>query len=61
MKKPSAFCEALFKPRWKSALFADFHRRRQFPQASVFFFFTSFFFLSAFPPFSTEKFRTSIA
>jgi len=42
-------------------LFADFHRRRQFPQASVSFFFASFFFLSAFPPFSTEKFRTSIA
>ena len=35
----------LSKPLWESAFFADFHQRRQFPQASVFFFFC-FFFLS---------------
>jgi hypothetical protein len=33
VKKPSVVCEALFKPLWESAFFADFHQGRQFPQA----------------------------
>jgi hypothetical protein len=47
VKKPSVFCEALFKLLWESALFADFHRQRQFPQALFSFFFATFFFLRA--------------
>jgi len=33
VKKPSVVGEALFKPLWESAFFADFHQLRQFPQA----------------------------
>jgi hypothetical protein len=58
VKKPSVFCEALFKLLWESALFADFHQQRQFPQALGSFFFATFFFLRASPQFSTEKVRT---
>jgi hypothetical protein len=48
VKKPSVVGEALFKPRWKSAFFADFHQRCQFPQAFfVSFFVAPFFFLCA--------------
>jgi hypothetical protein len=47
VKKPSVFCEALFKLLWESAFFADFHRQRQFPQALFSFFFATFFFLRA--------------
>jgi hypothetical protein len=61
VKKPSVFCEALFKLLWESALFADFHQQRQFPQALFSFFFATFFFLRASPSFSTEKFRARIA
>src|SRR6516162_3555602 len=35
VKKPSVLCEVFFKPRWESAFLADFHPRRQFPQALV--------------------------
>jgi hypothetical protein len=45
VKKPSVFCEALFKLLWESALFADSHQQRQFPQALFSFFFATFFFL----------------
>jgi hypothetical protein len=61
VKKPSVVCEALFKPLWKSAFFADFHQRRQFPQAFRSFFFAPFFFLCVYPQFSTGKFRAMIA
>jgi hypothetical protein len=47
VKKPSVFCEALFKLLWESALLADFHRQRQFPQALFSFFFATLFFLRA--------------
>jgi hypothetical protein len=47
VKKPSVFCEALFKLLWESALFADFYRQRQFPPALFSFFFATFFFLRA--------------
>jgi hypothetical protein len=47
VKKPSVFCEALFKLLWESALLADFHRLRQFPQALFSFFFATLFFLRA--------------
>jgi hypothetical protein len=47
VKRPSVFCEALFKLLWESALFADFHQQRQFPQALFSFFFATFFFLRA--------------
>jgi hypothetical protein len=47
VKKPSVFCEALFKLLWESALFADFHLQRQFPQAFFSFFFATLFFLRA--------------
>src|SRR5271167_2668420 len=60
VKKPSVFCEALFKLLWKSAFFADFHQRRQFPQALFSFFFATFFFLRAPFSFSTEKVRARI-
>src|SRR5208283_3122333 len=51
VKKPSVVGEAVFKPRWESAFFADFHPRRQFPQAFRSFFFAPFFFvfISSFP------------
>jgi len=45
VKKPSVVCEALFKPLWESAVWADFHQRRQFPQPFFSFFFAPFFFL----------------
>jgi hypothetical protein len=61
VKKPSVFCEALFKLLWESALFADFHQQRQFPQALFSFFFATFFFLRTSPQFSTEKNRARIA
>jgi hypothetical protein len=61
VKKPSVFCEALFKLLWESALFADFHQQRQFPQALCSFFFATFFFLRASLSFSTETFRVRIA
>jgi hypothetical protein len=48
VKKPSVVCEALFKPLWESAFFADFHQRRQFPQAFLCLF---FLFLCLFPLF----------
>jgi hypothetical protein len=60
VKKPSVVCEALFKPLWKSVFFADFHRRRQFPQA-LSFFLATFFFLHALPQFSIENFRARMA
>src|SRR5271169_1258927 len=52
VKKPSVFCEALFKLLWESALFADFQQQRQFPQALFSFFlllFSSFVPRSRFP------------
>jgi hypothetical protein len=61
VKKPSVFCEALFKLLWESALVADFHQQRQFPQALCSFLFATFSFLRASPQFSTEKFRPRIA
>jgi hypothetical protein len=51
----------LSKPLWESAFFADFHQRRQFPQASISFFFAPFFFLSAYPQSPTEKLRARSA
>jgi hypothetical protein len=57
VKKPSVVCEALFKPLWESAVWADFHQRRQFPQAFPSFFFAPFFFLDAHPQFFVETFR----
>jgi hypothetical protein len=60
VKKPSVFCEALFKLLWESAFLADFHQQRQFPQALFSFFFATFFFLRAFLQFFTEKIRTRI-
>jgi hypothetical protein len=60
VKKPSVFCEALFKLLWESALFADSHQQRQFPQALFSFFFATFFFLRAQLSFSTEKCRARI-
>jgi hypothetical protein len=39
--------EALFKLLGESALFADSHQQRQFPQALFSFFFATFFFLRA--------------
>jgi hypothetical protein len=49
VKKPSVLGEVFFKPLWESAFLADFHQRRQFPQALVFpFFFAPFFFLGVF-------------
>jgi hypothetical protein len=59
VKKPSVLCEALFKPLWESAESADFHQRRQFPQASLSF--CSFFFLCADPPVFHRKLRARIA
>jgi hypothetical protein len=53
VKKPSVFCEALFKLLGKSAFFADFHQQRQFPQASFLSFLLLFSFftpLLSFPP-----------
>jgi hypothetical protein len=35
VKKPTVFCEALFKLRWESAFFADFHRSVSFHRPSV--------------------------
>jgi hypothetical protein len=61
VKKPSVVGEALFKPRWESAFFADSHQQRQFPQAFLSFFFAPCFFLCAYPQFSTEKLRARIA
>ena len=58
VKKPSGFCEALFKPLWESAVWADFHQWRQFPQAFRSFFFAPFFFLHASTQFSTENFAS---
>jgi hypothetical protein len=57
VKKPSVVCEALFKPLWESAFFADFHQRRQFPQAFRCPFFSSY----ACSRFSPEKYRARIA
>jgi len=56
VKKPSVVCEALFKPLWESAFFADFHQRRQFPQA----FLCPFFSSDAGSRFSPEKDRARI-
>jgi hypothetical protein len=61
VKKPSVFCEALFKLLWEPALFADSHQQRQFPQALCSFFFATFFFLRTSPQFSTEKLGIRIA
>jgi hypothetical protein len=47
VKKPSVVSEALFKLLWESALWADFHQQRQFPQAFRPFFFAPLFFLDA--------------
>jgi hypothetical protein len=38
VKKPSVVGEALFKPLWESAQWADFHHRRPFPRAFLLFF-----------------------
>jgi hypothetical protein len=61
VKKPSVVCEALFKPLWESALFADFHRRRQFPQVFLSFFFARFFSFCVCSHLFSEKYRTRIA
>jgi len=58
VKKPSVLCEVFFKPLWESAFFADFHQRRQFPQALVS---LSFLLLFSFWAFSTRKFCARIA
>jgi len=58
VKKPSVLGEVFFKPLWESAFFADFHQRRQFPQALVF---LSFLLLFSFWAFSTRKFCARIA
>jgi len=58
VKKPSVLCEALFKPLWESAWWADFHQRRQFPQASlsfVSFVLAPLSFLGADPPHFRQK------
>src|SRR5947207_4761218 len=60
VKKPSVVGEVFFKPRWESASFADFHPRRQFPQAAGSFFFGSFFFLHPHRRFFTGKFRARL-
>jgi hypothetical protein len=61
VKKPSVFCEALFKLLWESAFFTASHQQRQFPQALFSFIFATLFFLRASLSFSTEKFRARIA
>jgi len=58
VKKLSVLCEVFFKPLWESAFFADFHQRRQFPQALVF---LSFLLLFSFWALSTGKFCARIA
>src|SRR6516162_377137 len=58
VKKPSVLGEVFFKPLWESAFFADFHPRRQFPQALVS---LSFLLLFSFSAFSTRKFCARIA
>jgi hypothetical protein len=57
VKKPSVVCEALFKPLWESAFFADFHQGRQFHRP----FFARFFSSYACFRFSSEKYRARIA
>ena len=41
VKKPSVVGEALFKPRWESTFFADFHGGVRFHRRSFFFAFFS--------------------
>jgi hypothetical protein len=54
VKKPSVFCEALFKLLGKSAFFADFHQQRQFPQALLSFFLLLFSFFTRIRSFSEK-------
>jgi hypothetical protein len=60
VKKPSVLCEALFKPLWESAGWADFHQRRQFPQASLSFVLAFLSFLGGDPPTFDRKVRARI-
>jgi hypothetical protein len=57
VKKPSVVCEALFKPLWESALFADSHSGVSFHRP----FFARFSFLMLVPLLSPEKYRARIA